>query len=84
MSSSPEEERARLLKARRTVFGSRLRQLRTARELSLEALASRARVDRSFLNEVELGQASPRLDWVYDVAAALGVHPGELFRDPRR
>lgn len=70
-------------RARRAVLGSRMRQARMGRNLSQESLASRARVDRSFLAEVELGQASPRVDWLWDVATALGVTPADLLADAR-
>jgi DNA-binding XRE family transcriptional regulator len=39
-------------------------------------------VDRSHYAEVETGKHSPRVDWVYDVAAALEVHVSELFLEP--
>ena len=80
--SIPEEDRARLLRVRRAAFGSRLRQLRAARRLSQEELAKRAGIDRSNYTEIELGKTSPRVDSLWDIAAALGVSVADLFREP--
>jgi transcriptional regulator with XRE-family HTH domain len=80
--SMPEGERERLQQLRRVAFGNRLRQFRAARNLSQEALARRARVDRSFYSRVETGTASPTVDWLYDVADVLHVSLSDLFRDP--
>ena len=77
-----DAERAAVVQLRRAAFGSRLRQLRVARGLSQEGLAERAGVDRSHYAEIETGKHSPRVDWVYDVAAALEVHVSELFGEP--
>ena len=42
-----------------TRIGTRIRQLRTAQDLSLEALAERAGVSRSMISLIERGGASP-------------------------
>jgi transcriptional regulator with XRE-family HTH domain len=78
----PEDERARLQWVRRTALGSRLRQLRAARNLSQETLARRAGINRSFYSRIENGAQSPTVDKLHDIAAALHVHIAELFRDP--
>ena len=57
--STPEDEHARLQQVRRSALGSRLRQLRAARNLSQEALARRAGMDRSFYSNIETGAVSP-------------------------
>jgi transcriptional regulator with XRE-family HTH domain len=72
-----------LVRVRREALGGRLRQLRTSQDLSQEGLADRAGVDRSFYAAVETGKSSPRVDWLFVVAGALGVHISELFREPR-
>ena len=59
--------------AARSALGSRLRQLRAARNLSQEALARRAGMDRSFYSNIETGAVSPRVDRLWDIAAALHV-----------
>lgn len=80
--SMPDEERARLVRIRRAALASRLRQLRAARNLSQETLARRAGLDRSFYAEIEGGKLSPRVDRLWDIAAALQVPVHELFREP--
>lgn len=80
--SMPEDERARLQRIRRATLGSRLRQLRAARNLSQEAVARRAGMDRSFYTRIETGALSPRVDRLWDIAAVFGVPVAELFREP--
>jgi transcriptional regulator with XRE-family HTH domain len=57
--STPDDERARLQKVSRSAVGDRLRQLWTARNLSQEALARSAGMDRSFYSNIETGAVSP-------------------------
>lgn len=63
----------------REEFGIRLRTLRSERQLSQEALAELAGVDRKLIYRTELGQTSPRLDAVVQIADALGVKPSKLL-----
>ena len=77
-----DPDRDQLVRVRRAALGSRLRQLRARQGFSQTDLAELAGVDRSFLAEVESGRHSPRVDWLHDVAAALGVHIVELFTEP--
>src|SRR5829696_3706334 len=79
--SMPAEERARLVRIRRMTLASRLRALREARGWSQETLARRAGVDRSFYADLELGNHSPRVDLLWDIAAAYGVPISDLFRE---
>lgn len=53
--------------------GSRLRQLREARGISLSALARTAGIGKATLSGLELGTRNPTLETLYAVAAALGV-----------
>ena len=53
-------------------FGRVVRRAREGRGLSQEALADLAAVSRSFLSEVERGSASPSLETMHKLAAALG------------
>jgi transcriptional regulator with XRE-family HTH domain len=80
--STPAEERARLVRIRRMTLASRLRALREARGWSQETLARRAGVDRSFYADLELGNHSPRVDLLWDIAAAYGIPISDLFREP--
>lgn len=75
-----QENRAQVRKVRRAALGSRLRQLRKERGLSQQQLADLADMDRSFYAEIETGVHSPRVERLYDLAAALKVHITDLFR----
>lgn len=77
-----EDERARLVHARRAVVASRLRQLRSARRWTQETVARRAGISRSYYVQVELGNHAPSLDVLWDIASAFGVPITDLFRDP--
>ncbi|MBT0992883.1 helix-turn-helix domain-containing protein [Cellulomonas sp. DKR-3] len=61
--------------------GRRVRHLRTARGLTLDALGRRVGVTSSMLSLVENGRREPRLALLRDLAAALGVTVNELI-DP--
>jgi transcriptional regulator with XRE-family HTH domain len=56
-----------------------LRQLREARGWSQEQLAERANLNRSYLGEVERGQAVPSLVTVNKLAAALEIRASSLI-----
>ncbi|HLI57797.1 MAG TPA: helix-turn-helix transcriptional regulator, partial [Actinomycetota bacterium] len=61
------------------VFGQRLRQLRKARGLTLDALGERVGKAASFLSLIENGKREARLSLIEDLASALGVAPAELM-----
>jgi transcriptional regulator with XRE-family HTH domain len=61
-------------------LGASLRQLRTAKRLSLRKLAERTGFSASFLSQVENGQASPSIASMERIAAALGVTMGQFFQ----
>ena len=63
----------------RTSFGSRVRELRLARQLSQEELAERAGLHRNYVGGVERGERNIALVNIHRIAEALGVRPGELF-----
>lgn len=63
-------------------FGLRLRELRRARGLSQEALAERAALDRTYVSSCERGHRNISLANIYRLAAALGVEPSELLKQP--
>jgi len=63
-------------------FGSRVKQLRTARGWSLEALANASGVSRSMLSEIEREQANPTLAVTMRIAQAFSMSLGELLEMP--
>jgi transcriptional regulator with XRE-family HTH domain len=62
----------------------RLRELRTERGLTLEAVASRAAIDVSTLSRLESGKRRLSLDHLPGLAAALGVSADDLLSPPAR
>lgn len=67
----------------RDLFGTRLRVLRNAADLSQEKLALKASMDRSYVGQVERGEVNISLDNVGKLAHGLGVQPRDLFEfDP--
>ncbi len=64
-----------------TLIASRVRALRTARGLSLEALAKLSNVSRSNISLIERGESSPTAALLDKLAAALGVSLASLFAE---
>jgi transcriptional regulator with XRE-family HTH domain len=60
-------------------FGAAVRELRDARGWSQEQLAGRAELNRSYLGEVERGDAMPSLATVEKLAVALHLSPADLL-----
>lgn len=63
-------------------IAGRVRQLRTARDLSLEALAERSGVSRSMISLIERGETSATAVVLEKLAAALGIPLTGLFEPP--
>lgn len=61
--------------------GRRIRTLRSARGLSLTALAAAAGIGKGSLSELETGRRNPTLETLYAVAGPLGVPMAELVGD---
>jgi transcriptional regulator with XRE-family HTH domain/predicted transcriptional regulator len=61
------------------VFGQRLRHLRRAAGLTLDALGQRVGRPPSYLSQLENGHREPRLSTVNDLAQALGCPPADLL-----
>src|SRR5215510_10519495 len=55
-------------------IAERVRDLRTARGLTLETLAERSGVSRSMISLIERGESSPTAVLLERLAAGLGVH----------
>ena len=62
-------------------IAARVRTLRAASSLSLEALASRCDVSRSMISLIERGETSPTAVVLEKIATALGVTLAALFDD---
>lgn len=65
--------------AAKLAFGRRLRELRTKKQLSQEALAMACDLDRTYIGGVERGERNVSLVNIQKIAMALGVPARELF-----
>lgn len=61
-------------------FGTILRDLRLKQDLSQEALADAAELDRTFISLLERGQRQPSLSTLFALSEVLAVRPSELVR----
>jgi transcriptional regulator with XRE-family HTH domain len=61
------------------LFGERLRELRTERDLSQEALAELAGLDRNYIGQIERAERNVALVNIVRIAKALETEPGALF-----
>jgi transcriptional regulator with XRE-family HTH domain len=64
------------------VIGDRLRELRTARGMSLRVLAEQADVSPTLLSQVERGITEPSLATLRRLAGVFGESVASLFADP--
>ena len=64
-----------------TRLAGRLRDLRTARGLTLEGLADRSGVSRSMISLIERGESSPTAQVLDKLSVALGVTLASLFAE---
>ena len=64
-------------------LGQRVRELRKARNWTLEQAAQQAGLARSTLSKIENGQMSPTFDAVRKLADGLGISVPQLFTPPR-
>ena len=63
------------------LIARRVRELRDAQNLSLDALAARSNVSRSTISVIERGESSPTAAVLDKLASALGVALASLFED---
>ena len=63
-------------------IAARIRALRTARGLTLDALAERSGVSRSMISTIERGESSPTAVLLERLAAGLGATLASLFERP--
>src|SRR2546430_505285 len=66
------------------VIAANLRQLRTARRMSLATLAARADVAKATLANLEQGRGNPTIETLWSLALGLGVAFSDLLEDRRR
>lgn len=60
-------------------IGKRLRELRSARGLSLRQLAKLIDASPSLLSQIENGKVTPSVDTLYLLSGALGTKVGSFF-----
>ncbi|EAQ03628.1 DNA-binding protein, putative [Pseudooceanicola batsensis HTCC2597] len=65
------------------VLGDRVRELRKARDWTLEQAAREAGLARSTLSKIENGQMSPTYDALRKLATGLGISVPQLFTPPK-
>jgi transcriptional regulator with XRE-family HTH domain len=62
-------------------FGQRLRELRLRKNLSQEALAELAQLDRTYISGIERGKRNPSLRNLISITNALEISLASLFED---
>lgn len=67
----------------KTLFGRRVRQLRTARGYSQEGFALEFGINRTYYGAVERGEMNVCLETIGILAEAFGVTPSEILRFDR-
>ncbi len=65
----------------RAEFGGRLREIRTAKGISQEALADLAGLHRTYVSSVERGERNVTITTIEKFAGALGVPMSKLMPD---
>ena len=68
----------------RALLALNLKRLRLEREISQEALAADAAVDRAYVSELERQRGNATVDLLDRLAASLNVRLGEFFREPEK
>lgn len=61
------------------LFGSRIRSIREAANVSREIVAERAKISANYLGEIERGEKWPTANMIERIASALEVSPAALF-----
>lgn len=64
-------------------LGEKFKKTRTAKGFSLEDLAKKTNLTRSFLSQIEKNKTSPSIDSLIRIAAALGITVSDLFREEK-
>ncbi|MDP6967897.1 MAG: helix-turn-helix transcriptional regulator [Gammaproteobacteria bacterium] len=61
-------------------FGNRVREIRSAANITQEELAYMANIDRGYMGHIERGTKSPTLDKVEQIAKALNLQPTNILK----
>ncbi len=61
-------------------LGTKIRELRKHRGVTLEELAFQTKTDYSYLQQIESGKRNPSVKRIAEIAHALKVHISELFK----
>lgn len=61
------------------LLGTRIKQLRLERKLSLRQLSQKCDLDYSDIGKYEKGEVNIQLSTIYELAKGLEVHPKKLF-----
>ena len=64
-------------------IGSKLKELRQLKELTLEELASRSELTKGFLSQVERNLTSPSISTLEDILEALGTSLSQFFAEQK-
>lgn len=64
------------------IFGDAVRRFRTFAGLTQENLATASGIHRTYIGGIERGERNPTLLMIHRIAAALGITPDRLFKDP--
>jgi transcriptional regulator with XRE-family HTH domain len=59
-------------------FGNAIREIRTQRGISQEALADKCGLDRTYISGIERGERNPSLTNILKIAGALEVRAAEI------
>ncbi|APE04642.1 transcriptional regulator [Alteromonas sp. RW2A1] len=62
-----------------SALGKQIRLARKSAGLSQEALALKAKLDRSYMGRIERGEANITVELLYQIAIAIGVTPKDLL-----
>ena len=74
-------------KTKLEILGRHIKRLRQERDLSQEALADKAGLNRNSVSAIERGKSAAGADVLFKLADAFGVTPGTLFEpfdEPRQ
>ena len=66
------------------LLGEILRRERIAAELTQEALAHAAGVDRTYVSMLENGRASPTLEMLFRLCDSIGISPAKVVSEIER